>query len=216
MFVVSFKHNRKRLVITLAVAAAVAVGIWAAVSAHTAPPQAECAGRKYSLAASTNEQRVTFFKQFGWEVVSDPVDTGEVTIPETFNDIYLVYNNIQKEQGLDLQPYAGRTVEQWIYRITNYPQHSTMRGTILVFNGNVIGGDLSTPELNGFMTGFDGQKLNESGYNAPVTPTRGSMGQLTGIRTSSSQAGSLPSASSAEEAKKPVSSTVPANAWPTD
>lgn len=216
MFVVSFKHSRKKLAVTLAVAAAAVVGIWAAVSVHASPPQAEDAGKKYSLSASTNEQRVAFFKQFGWDVVPDPVDTGEVTLPETFNEVYLMYNNIQKEQGLDLQPYAGHTVQQWIYRVTNYPQHETMRGTILVCSGNVIGGDLSTPELNGFMTGFDGQKTSESGCTAPVLPERGSTGELTGVGSPPSGAGSLPSASSAEEARKPASSAVPTNAWPTD
>lgn len=154
---------------------------------------------------------MAFFKQFGWEVAPEPIDSGEVTIPETFNDVYLAYNNIQKEQGLDLLPYAGRTVQQWIYRVTNFPQQKTMRGTILVCNGKVIGGDLSTPEISGFMTGFDGQKRDSDGYMKPLEPERDSMGQLTNGAALSSEP-----ADSAEAAEKPSSSAIPANAWPTD
>ncbi len=86
-----------------------------------------------------------------------------------------------------------------------------MRGTILVCNGKVIGGDLSTPEISGFMTGFDGQKRDSDGYMKPLEPERDSMGQLTNGAALSSEP-----ADSAEAAEKPSSSAIPANAWPTD
>jgi hypothetical protein len=210
MFVLSIKHNRKKTIAIVAVLlAAVTVSVVAA-ALHNSPPQAVCSGKKYSLAASTNEERVAFFKQFGWTVNSEPIDSGEVTIPEKFDDVYIAYNNIQKEQGLDLLPYAGKTVQQWIYSVTNYPQQESMLATILVYNGRVIGGDLSTPQLDGFMTGFDGQIDDGSnGCVGEVTPGRDNTGTLTG--TTSSQP-----TSSVEEANPSVSSNIPANAWPTD
>ena len=211
MFVLSWKHSRGKAVAATVVVVAVVAGIWAIVAFRNSPPKAEYAGGQYSLSASTAEERMAFFKQFGWEVAPEPIDSGEVTIPETFNDVYLAYNNIQKEQGLDLLPYAGRTVQQWIYRVTNFPQQKTMRGTILVCNGKVIGGDLSTPEISGFMTGFDGQKRDSDGYMKPLEPERDSMGQLTNGAALSSEP-----ADSAEAAEKPSSSAIPANAWPTD
>lgn len=210
MFVLSIRHNRRKTIAVLAVLLAAVTVAVVAITLHNSPPQAASSGKKYALTASTNEERVAFFKQFGWTVNSEPVDTGDVTIPEKFNDVYITYNNIQKEQGLDLLPYAGKTVQQWIYSVTNYPQQESMRATILVYNGRVIGGDLSTPQLDGFMTGFDGQIDDESnGCVGEVAPGRDSKGTLTG--TSASQP-----ASSVEEAKPSASSTIPANAWPTD
>lgn len=217
MFTFSWKHSRGRTAAILAAVAAAAAGLWALTAFRAAPPQAESAGKKYSLAASTEEERTAFFRQFGWEIAPEPIDSGEVTIPESFSDVYLVYNNIQKEQGLDLLPYAGRTVQQWIYRVTNYPDRDAMRGTILVSEGRVIGGDLSTPELSGFMTGFDGEKPEESGCMAGVQPARSSTGELTGASASSAVSSAASSAAAdTEEAQQPVSSAVPANAWPTD
>jgi hypothetical protein len=210
MFVLSIRHNRRKVIGVLAVLLAAVTITVVAVALRKSPPQAVCSGKKYSLAASTNEERVAFFKQFGWTVNSEPIDSGEVTIPEKFNDVYITYNNIQKEQGLDLLPYAGKTVQQWIYSVTNYPQQESMRATILVYNGCVIGGDLCTPQLDGFMTGFDGQIDDESnGCVGEVSPARDNTGTLTGA------ASSQPS-SSVEEAAPSASSTVPANAWPTD
>lgn len=210
MFVFSIKHNRRKTIAVLAVLLAAVTAVIVIAGFHNASPQAVDSGKKYALSASTNEERVAFFKQFGWTVNAEPVDTGDVTIPEKFSDVYLSYNNIQKEQGLDLLPYAGKTVQQWIYSVTNYPQQESMRGTLLVYSGRVIGGDLSTPQLDGFMTGFDGQMDDDSnGCAGQVMPGRDSKGTLTGTPASGGTA-------SVEEAKPDASSTVPANAWPTD
>ncbi len=212
MFVFSFKHNRRKTVAVLAVLLVAVTVVLVLVGLHGAPPQAVSSGRKYSLSASTNEERVAFFKQFGWSVNAEPIDSGDVAVPEKFNDVYLSYNNIQKEQGLNLLPYAGKTVQQWIYAVTNYPQQESMRGTILVSGGRVIGGDLSTPQLDGFMTGFDGKAPDESdGCIGEAAPGRDSTGTLTSVASASAAR-----ASSVVEAKKPASSAVPANAWPTD
>lgn len=196
----------------IAVLAAALVVVTAAIVAvklvHSAPA-ADSGGKKYSLAASTNEERIAFFKQFGWEVKSQPIADGKVTIPQTFDDVYTKYNNIQQEQGLDLTPYAGKTCEQWVYEITNFPEQEIMRGTLLVYSGRVVGGDLCTPALDGFMTGFDGQlDSNDYGVNEP-TLARAEDDTLT-------MAPAKQASSSVEEAQPKASSEIPANAWPTD
>lgn len=209
MFVISIKNGKKKMAAILALV--VAVVAVAAVSAKVrgTSQQAVDAGKKYSLSASNNTERIAFFKQFGWQAKQEPLSEKDVTIPEKFNDIYINYNNIQEEQGLDLKPYAGKQCKQYIYEITNYPQQKSMRGTILVYNGKVIGGDLSTTELDGFMTGFDGQIDSDDN-------------SLSGPAVAYSSDGTLKDASSSlpgtktEETSKPVSSQIPANAWPTD
>lgn len=211
MFVLSVKHNRKKTILVLAVLLVAVTAIIALLGMHHASPQAVCSGKKYALSAATNEERVAFFKQFGWDVKSEPASSGEVIIPEKFNDVYNTYNNIQKEQGLDLLPYAGKTVQQWIYQVTNYPQQEAMRGTILVYNGKVVGGDLSTPQLDGFMTGFDGQVESQDYSIDQPTLARNNTGTLTSVSSASAA-----QTSSVQEAKKAASSTIPANAWPTD
>ena len=246
MFVLSVKPNRKKTIAVLGVLLVAVTAVIVLVSLRSSGAQAESAGKKYSLSAGTNEERMAFFKQFGWEVKTEPISTGDITIPANFSDVYTAYNNIQKEQGLDLLPYAGKTCTQWIYQITNYPQQEYMRGTILVCDGKVVGGDLSTPQLDGFMTGFDGQvESNDYTVDQP-TLARGPLGELVdnkgasassaaaaskapentasaaasskaaSSKAASSKAAAAKGASSVEEAKKPASSTIPTNAWPTD
>ncbi len=215
MFVLSFRHSRKKVILVLAVLL-VAVTVVAALAAvRGAGPTAVSGGKKYSLSASDNEERIAFFRQFGWQVKAEPASEGDVAIPEKFNDVYTVYNNLQKEQGLDLKPYAGKTCRQWVYEITNFPQQKTMRGTILVYDGRVIGGDLSTPALDGFMTGFSG-RTESSDYtvNQPAL-ARDSTGTLTSPSSASPSSGKGVSSSAGGKGKA-VSSAVPANAWPTD
>ena len=85
----------------------------------------------------------------------------QLEIPESFDEIYIAYNKIQREQGMDLLPFAGKTVEQYTYRVTNFPDPNwTVQAVVLVFEGKVIGGDLDTVELDGFLTGFAGPVEN--------------------------------------------------------
>lgn len=208
MFVVSIKHGKKKLAAVIAAVAAVLAVAGVSAYVRGAEPKAVNAGKKYSLAASDNNERVAFFKQFGWQVKEEPVSEREVSIPEEFNDVYISYNNIQQEQGLDIKPYAGKKCTQYIYEVTNYPRQESMRGTILVYNGRVIGGDLSTAALDGFMTGFDGQINSDDNSLAGPAPAYGDDGLLTDASASQP--------SEVEETSKPSSSQVPANAWPTD
>jgi hypothetical protein len=209
MFVISVKTGKRKMIAVLAAVLIVVTAAIVAVKLFRSAPSADSGGKKYSLTASTGEERVAFFRQFGWEVKSQPIANGKVTIPQTFDDIYTRYNNIQQEQGLDLTPYAGKTCEQWVYEITNFPEQEIMRGTLLVYNGLVVGGDLCTPALDGFMTGFDGQlDSNDYGANEP-TLGRSDSGALT-------MAPAKTASSGVEEAKPKASSEIPANAWPTD
>jgi len=209
MFVISVKTKRKKIITVLAAALAVLTTVTVAAKVRHSAPTANNGGKQYSLAASTNEERIDFFKQFGWEVTPQPIADGEITIPEKFDDVYTKYNNIQQEQGLDLTPYAGKTCHQWVYEITNFPEQPTMRGTLLVYDGRIIGGDLCTPALDGFMTGFDGQiSSNDYGVNEP-TLGRAADDSLTMAQTQESS-------SAIEEAQPSTSSEIPANAWPTD
>lgn len=192
MFLFSIKADRRKIIMVLAVILiAVTLGIVFG-RVRTSGPTAECEGIKYSLKAGTNEERVSFLAQFGWNVDTEPLEIKDVTIPETFNDVYDNYNNIQQQQGLNLMPYAGKICRQWVYAVKNYPQNSDVRATLLVYNNTVIGGDLSTAALDGFMTGFRGEQQSADCTTESMIP------------------------STVEEAEPKASSAIPANAWPTD
>ena len=87
----------------------------------------------------------------------EPLEVKEIIIPAEFDDVYEKYNDIQKEQGFDLTAYCSKRVKKWTYKVTNYPNYEgsdCIRATLLVFDGKVIGGDVCSVELDGFMHGF--------------------------------------------------------------
>ena len=113
---------------------------------------------KSNIKASTESERLSFISQFGWEIDEDPVEVCEVIIPAEFDETYTQYNEIQLKQGFDLKTYAGMRVKRWTYCIKNYPGYENknyIRINILVYDGLVVGGDVSSIELEGFMHGFE-------------------------------------------------------------
>ena len=103
----------------------------------------------------TNEDRIAFLSQFGWQVAEEPVAETTVTIPAEFDRVFLAYNNIQQQQGLDLSAYQKKNVSRYTYLVTNYPDYNgKVYANLLVFRGKVIGGDICAADVSGFMHGF--------------------------------------------------------------
>lgn len=106
----------------------------------------------------TNEDRIDFLSQFGWTVDAMPIEDVNVTIPNEFDKVYVGYNDLQRQQGLDLSKYKNKDVKRYTYNITNYPDYDgTVYANILVYRGRVIGGDICSADVNGFVTSFDGK-----------------------------------------------------------
>lgn len=155
MFVYSVKSSKLKIA---AIAAAVVAAIFAIVFySGSDKPAVNSSG--ISLKAGTNEERIAFLSQFGWDIDEDPIEVTEVIIPSEFDSDYEMYNKIQTAQNLDLLPFAGKRVKRWTYSINNYPEYENKKGVIraniLVYEGAVVGGDVCSIELDGFMHGFD-------------------------------------------------------------
>ena len=122
-----------------------------------APAPAE-AGEEMTVTAEnvrTNEDRVAYLAQFGWEVSAEPVQTQEVRIPTDPSDVFERYNDLQLAQGFDLHDYAGKTVRRYVYEVENYPNgEGQYYATLLICKGTVIGGDVCAAEKGGVMHGF--------------------------------------------------------------
>lgn len=111
-----------------------------------------------SLSATSENEILMFVSNCGWQVDEEPVDVRDVVIPETFDEVYSNYNEIQLAQGFNLEKYAGQKVKRWTYIVKNYPDtypnDDFIRINILVSDDMVIGGDVCSVKLDGFMHGF--------------------------------------------------------------
>lgn len=103
----------------------------------------------------TNEDRIAFLAQFGWTVSAQPLEEKKVTIPAEFDKIFLGYNEIQKRQGLDLSKYKKKDVMRYTYEVTNYGNaEGKVYANLLVYRNRVIGGDVCSADVKGFIHGF--------------------------------------------------------------
>jgi hypothetical protein len=158
MVVMTMKAKIKWLVVAVLVVISAVVVAVVLFRGATGEAWATVADIRYSCNADDEEGRIAFFQQFGWTVEEEPVEVEEVVIPTTWNDVYENYNLLQQEQGLDLTPYQGKTCKRWVYQVLNYPRSDQrVLATILVLDGKVIGGDISSANLDGFMATFLGE-----------------------------------------------------------
>ena len=149
MMVMTAKVDLKKILIILAIAVAAIVGLVLIFSPgdSTAPTG--------SQTVSGNDARVKFLKDFGWDVTVSPTESSQVRIPEKSTEIYDRYNTLQKSQGYDLTPYAGKTVMRYVYQINNYPGATEpVYATLLIYKNQVIGGDVTNTAAKGAIQGF--------------------------------------------------------------
>ena len=108
---------------------------------------------KDNSAIKSAEDRVAYIQKFGWEIDPEPTEVQEVIIPSEFDDVLTKYNDLQQKQGFDLGKYKGKRLKRWTYEVTNYPgdKKTGVRASIYIYNNKVVGGDVSSVELDGFM-----------------------------------------------------------------
>ncbi len=105
------------------------------------------------IAGGTNEERIAFIESCGWETGITHSDLCEVRIPINFDEAYSEYNDIQRKQGFDLRKYRACTVKKYTFPIKNAGNDNTeLFANLLVYEGMIIGADISSAEAGGIVT----------------------------------------------------------------
>ena len=150
MFIKTFKVKKK--------AGAAVLGILLAALIAAAVLIARASSGKADIyTLKTEEDRQTFIAEMGWEADEEYEECKVVLIPENWNDVYTKYNELQKEQGFDLEKYKGRTCEIYSYHIHNYEGYEDSEDVYIdlyICDGVLIGGDVCCTRLDGFMQGL--------------------------------------------------------------
>ena len=148
--VLTAKVKKRNILIFLAAVAAIL-----AVLFLPGKKQQEASGSELMEKVVTNEDRVAFLKNLGWEVSPSPTETQEVLIPAEQNEVFGRYNELQKSQGYELSDLAGKAVKRYVYEITNHPDTTQpYRATLLVYKDRVVGGDVASTAAGGTMHGL--------------------------------------------------------------
>lgn len=149
MLVMTAKVDKKKIAIIAAAVVAVIAAIVLLCTRKDSTPTIAAS------AVTSNDDRVQFLTNFGWEVVVSPTETSQVRIPSKPSAVFERYNSLQKSQGYDLSEYAGKTVMRYVYKVKNYPGATQpVFATILICNNQVIGGDVTDTAASGYIQGF--------------------------------------------------------------
>ena len=163
MLVITTKLTRKKVVAGVLAAGFFLCGLIVLVaetgSAHIASNDVEISAEMVKPdKLKTPEDRVMLLNSYGWQIEKDPVEFMEVQIPKEFDATYAQYNEIQKEQGFNLEKYAGKHVMKYSYYVKNHPSgEDKVIATILVYKNKLIGGDVASAQLDGFIHGLEKQ-----------------------------------------------------------
>ena len=147
MMVMTAKVDMKKVIAILAAVAALIIGLIALLGDGDGS-----AATSANTAVSTNDDRVKFLTDLGWEVTTSPAETSQVRIPQEQSEVFDRYNALQKSQGYDLNAYAGKNVMRYVYKIENYPGATEpVYATLLIYKNQVIGGDITNTAADGMI-----------------------------------------------------------------
>lgn len=184
MFVYSFKVNKRKMfaliigVVLLIVGAVVMVnmlvkGSSVLVEDNELSETFFGIGEDNSVTIQSENDVIEFVESFGWEVSSNEISVKELTVPAEFNDVYTQYNELQIAQGYDLTDYCSKIVSKYTLEVLNYPDlPNFIRANVLVYEDVVIGGDICSISIEGFVHGFawENNLSNESEVKSTVQP----------------------------------------------
>ncbi len=100
----------------------------------------------------TNEDRLEFISQFGLSVSGEAKESESFAIPERFDRVLSEYNEIQKQQGLDLTKYKNKKVTRYTYSVGDYEGYDgEVNVNLIIYRNTVIACDVSSQEASGFV-----------------------------------------------------------------
>ena len=150
MMIMTAKVDMKKVIAILAAVAALIIGLIALSGGGN-----DSAATSANATVSTNDDRVKFLTDLGWEVTTSPAETSQVRIPQDQSEVFDRYNALQKSQGYDLSAYAGKNVMRYVYKVENYPNATEpVYATLLIYKNQVIGGDITDTAASGMIQGL--------------------------------------------------------------
>lgn len=156
MLIVTAKLPRRKLALwTLAAAALCCCALLVNTGAEHARQSVQAAAAVNPKGVKTNEDRLSFLSEYGWQAAEAPLAVEELIIPDRFDAGYDEYLALQLEQGFDLTKYAGKRIKRYTYEISNHPSgEQGVQANLLIYKDTVVGGELLSAQPDGFLHGF--------------------------------------------------------------
>jgi len=155
MFIYSFRASTIKFFGIIAVALVTLLTLAFLIPSYSASTTKEIALLNENISfdnVKNSDDVIKFLSQYGWQVQKEPIEECEITIPQEFDKVISSYNEIQKQQGLDLTKYSKKTAQRYTFKISNYPNYEgTVYANIITYRNKVIAGDICTADAKGFI-----------------------------------------------------------------
>ncbi|MCL2588724.1 MAG: DUF4830 domain-containing protein [Oscillospiraceae bacterium] len=147
MFIVTAKLSKKKAVIFVLIIAVLLAAVIILAGRRDQEPDA--------IRAESAAEVAAYLESLGWQISPEPLEVQEILIPRAFDAVYEAYNAMQIEAGFDLTAHKGRSAIRFSWQVLNYPgQTEGVIAEVLVANGEIIGGDMQSTHLDGFIHGL--------------------------------------------------------------
>ncbi len=154
MLIWTLKFDRKKAAFWVIMAALVIIGIILLLGTRSHAAPAASGSAKPLSSVKTEKARVAYLSDCGWTVESPALKEETVRIPKEFSSVFEEYNKLQKQQGFDLRKYGGKEVKLYTYKVVGSNLGDNVLAMLYIYNGSVIGGDVHSTALDGFMCGL--------------------------------------------------------------
>jgi len=156
VLIITAKIPRRRIALcALAAAALCCCSLLINVGGFLNLRDVEAAAAVNPKGIKTNEDRLEFLQEYGWQPKPEALAVEELLIPKEFDSSYDDYLALQSAQGFDLTKYAGKRVKRYTYEITNHPSGETgVQANLLVYKNAVVGGEVLSAQPDGFLHGL--------------------------------------------------------------
>ena len=152
MFIYSVKATTLRFLSVLILSGIALVGVMAFASSSDTQALSAVSDRVSYEGIKTESDRRALLSSFGYEVKTDAESTVDFTLPKSLDAVLLGYNEIQKQQGLDLSKYAGKKVTRYTYLLPAQEGYEgRVYANIIVYRSRVIAADVTGVGEMGFV-----------------------------------------------------------------
>lgn len=141
MFILNFRATKKKAIVAIGIILIISIFAWYFASS----------GKFLLYRGEDLKDRCAYLSYLGYDAISDSEYESEILIPEDFSDTYNEYNNKQIEAGFDLSNYKNVKAKMFTYRIDSFGKYSNVYAALIVYDGKIIGGDISSIENKGFI-----------------------------------------------------------------
>ena len=148
MFVYSLRASTLKFfaVMVLAVVSVVCLALFVPAYGEVAE-----AGTTVYEGIRTDSDRLALLSRHGYTVKEEPIEVASFTLPEEFDRALTAYNELQKEQGLDLTRYKKKTLTRYTYELQSDGGTGTVYVNLILFHDRVVAADVCSADPTGFV-----------------------------------------------------------------